>query len=150
MTKPRLGELVAALFGLGLLAASLFPWYESGPHMGSLSAWEAFDIVDVVMLVAIVCAIGIACVDWFRISVSLPVAGSGTTALLAVIALILVLFRTIDPPGDGGVEREPALYAGLACLVGIIGGAIVGMMEERPARPMETAPGSSATTVDPA
>jgi hypothetical protein len=139
LTKPRLGELVAALFGLGLLAASLFPWYESEPPVGSLSAWEAFDVIDVVMLIAVVCAVGIACVDWFRISVSLPVAGSATTGLFAVIAIVLVLFRIIDPPGGGGVEREPALYAGLACLVGILLGAIVGMMEERPPKRLEAA-----------
>jgi hypothetical protein len=142
LSKPRLGELVAALFGLGLLAASLFPWYESEPPVGSLSAWEAFDVIDVVMLLAIACAVLIACVDWFRISVSLPVAGSAATGLFASVAIVLVLFRIIDPPGGGGVEREPALYVGFACLVGILLGAIVGMMEERPARPM-TAPAAS-------
>ena len=135
MSKPRLGELVAALSGLGLLVVSLLPWYDAGGEVGELTAWEAFDVVDVIMLIAIACAVGIACVDWFRISVSLPVAGSATTALFSIIALLLVAFRALDPPASG-LEREPALYVGLGCLLVMFWGAIVGMMEERPARPM--------------
>jgi hypothetical protein len=132
--KPRLGELVAALTGLGLLAVSLLPWYTAGSE--ELTAWEAFDVTDLVMLLAVVCAVGIACVDWFRISVSLPVAGTSTTALFVVIALLLVLFRTLDPPGGGGVEREPALYAGIGCLLVMFVGCLYGMAEERPAKPL--------------
>jgi hypothetical protein len=137
--KPRLGELVAALSGLGLLAASLFPWYESESATGSLTAWEAFDVTDVVMLLVIVCAIGIACVDWLGVSASLPVAGTSTTVLFASIALLMVGYRTLNPPGGDGVEREPALYIGLGCLLGIIVAGLVGMTEERPARPMSQA-----------
>jgi hypothetical protein len=146
LTKPRLGELVAALSGLGLLAVSLAPWYET--PAGSLTAWEAFDVTDVVMALAIACAVLIACVDWFRISVSLPVAGSATTALFTAIALLLVLLRLLNPPGGDGVEREPALYAGLGCLAVMFVAAIVGMMEDHPPKPL-TPPGSPATTEGP-
>lgn len=133
MSKPRLGELVAALCGLGLLAVSLLPWYTAGSV--ELTAWEAFDVLDVVLALTAACAVLIACVDWFRLSVSLPVAGSATTGLLTSLAILFVLYRVLNPPGDG-LEREPALYAGLALLVAMLVGAIVGMFEERPAKPM--------------
>ena len=133
MSKPRLGELVAALCGLGLLAVSLLPWYTAGSV--ELTAWEAFDVLDVVMMLPVACAVLIAFVDWLRLSVSLPVAGSGATGLLASIAIVFVAYRALNPPGDG-LEREPALYAGLALLAGILGGAIVGMFEEHPPKPM--------------
>jgi hypothetical protein len=81
----------------------------------------------VVIAVAVACAVLVACVDWFRLSVSLPVAGSATTALFVVLANL---------PGDGGVEREPALYAGLGLLAVMFWGAVVGMMEENPPKPL--------------
>jgi hypothetical protein len=133
LTKPRLGELVAALCGLGLLAVSLLPWYEAGSAGVELTAWEAFDVIDVVMMLPVACAVLVACLDWFRLSASLPVPGSATTALFATFAFLLVAYRALNPPGEG-LEREPALYAGLALLGGILGGSIVGMYEETPPR----------------
>jgi hypothetical protein len=94
------------------------------------------------MLLPIACAVLVASLDWFRLSASLPVPGSATTALFATFAFLLVAYRALNPPGDG-LEPEPALYGGLALLIGIFVGAIYGMMEEAP-------PGPSATTADPA
>jgi hypothetical protein len=91
------------------------------------------------MLVAVACAVVIACVDWLNLSVSLPVAGSATTALFTAVALLLVGYRALNPAGGDGVEREPALYAGLALLAAMFWGAVVGMMEDHPPRPMAAA-----------
>lgn len=93
------------------------------------------------MLVAIVLAVAVAVVDWFRLSVSLPVAGASTTILFAGLALLLVAYRAVNPPGDGSVEREPALYLGIGCLLGMILASLVAMGE--------TSPKSSATAAGP-
>lgn len=142
MSKPRLGELVAALSGLGLLAVSLLPWYDVGGAGGSLNAWEAFDVADVVMSIPVVLMVCVAIIDWFGISDSLPVPASSTAAGFALVAIVLVGYRAIDPAGGEGVEREPALFAGLACLVGVCLGAFVSMWEASP-RPSATAAGPS-------
>lgn len=105
-----------------------------------MNAWEAFAVTDVVMAIAIALAVMVAVVDWFRLSVSLPVAGSGMVGLVVLFALLMVVYRTLNPPGGDGVEREPALYAGLALLFGIFGGAVVGMMEDHPPKPMAVSP----------
>jgi hypothetical protein len=98
------------------------------------------------MLLAIACAVGVAIVDWLGISVSLPVAGSSTTAGLAVVALLLVLYRVINPVGGDDVEREPALWIGLACLVGLMLGAFVGMWEDHPPKTLAEVNGSASAS----
>ncbi len=96
------------------------------------------------MLLVIVCAVGVAIVDWFGISVSLPVAGSSTTAGLGVVALLLLLYRVINPVGGDDVEREPALWLGLALLIGLTGGAFVGMWEDHPPKTLAEVNGSAS------
>ena len=40
----RLGELVGAVGGLGLLVSSFLPWYSAGGEVAT--AWQAFSVTD--------------------------------------------------------------------------------------------------------
>src|SRR5204862_4823781 len=50
LTRPRLGELVGALSGLGLLVVSFLPWYSEGGENDTAS--PAFSAVDLVLAAA--------------------------------------------------------------------------------------------------
>jgi hypothetical protein len=69
----------------------------------------------------------------FRISVSYPVAGSTVTALFGVIALLLIVWRLIDPPGEG-LDREAGAWLGLVAAAGVTVGGYLGMQEAGPVR----------------
>jgi hypothetical protein len=63
------------------------------------------------------------------LSVSYPVAGSAISCGLGALAFLLVLYRLIDPPLDGEVEREVGIWLGLLASAGIAVGGYLGMQE---------------------
>ena len=71
-------------------------------------------------------------------SVNLPVAGSALVAGLGILCVLLILYRIIDPPGEGdipdgfdiSIAREIGVFLGLIAAVGIAYGGYLGMQEE--------------------
>jgi hypothetical protein len=96
----------------------------------SANAWQAFGFIDIVLFVTIIVAIGAAVMKANAQSVNLPVAMSALVAGLGALCVILVLFRVIDPPGDGGISRKIGLFLGLIGSVGIAYGGYLSMQEE--------------------
>jgi hypothetical protein len=123
----RLGELVGAVSGLGLLVASFLPFYSE--FEVNVTAWQAFSIIDLVMAAAGIVALSVAVVVLFRLSVSYPVAGSAVTTGIGALALVLIAFRIIDPPGNGDVEREIGAWLSLVAAAGITLGGYLGMQD---------------------
>lgn len=124
------GELVGAVFGLGLLVVTFLPWYSSGGE--NATAWQAFGVTDIVLAAAAATAISAGLVVLLRLSVSYPVAGSSVAAGLGVVAFVLVVIRLINPPGGGDVDREVGAWLGLLATAGIAWGGWLGMQEPRP------------------
>jgi hypothetical protein len=112
--------------GLGLLLASFLPWYSSGGE--NATAWQAFSVVDVLMAAAAAAGLSVGLVVLFRVSVSYPVAGSTVTLFFGGIALVLIAYRLIDPPGDG-LSREIGAWIGLVAAAGITVGGYLGIQE---------------------
>jgi hypothetical protein len=94
-----------------------------------VTGWDAFDFTNLVCLLAIIVAVGLAAMTLFGASASLPVAGSALTCGIGGLALLLVLYRTLDPPGDG-LDRDFGLFVGLLAAAGITVGGYLGMQEE--------------------
>jgi hypothetical protein len=67
-----------------------------------------------------------------HVSVSYPVAGSTVTAGLGALALLLIAYRLVNPPGSGDVDREIGAWLGLVAAAGVTFGAYLGMQEPRP------------------
>jgi hypothetical protein len=89
-------------------------------------------LCGVVLFVAAAAAAGLSvglCV-LFRISVSYPVAGSTVTAMFGAIALVLIVWRLLDPPASG-LDREAGAWLGLLAAAGITVGGYLGMQEAR-------------------
>ncbi len=121
----RLGELVGAIGGLGLLVASFLPWYSAGGE--DATAWQAFSITDIVLAAAAVAALSVALCVLFRISVSYPVAGSSVATGFGFVAAVLIVIRMIDPPGAGDIGLEFGAWLGLASAVAVTIGGYMGM-----------------------
>jgi hypothetical protein len=123
----RLGELVGTVSGLGLLVASFLPFYSE--FEVNVTAWQAFSITDLVMAAAGIVALSVGVVVLFRLSVSYPVAGSAVTTGIGALALVLIAYRIIDPPGNGDVEREIGAWLSLVAAAGITLGGYLGMQD---------------------
>jgi hypothetical protein len=123
----RLGELVGTISALGLLVVSFLPWFSAGDV--DRTAWQAFSVTDLVLLVAAVMSLSVAAVTVTHLSVSYPVAGSTMTTGAGALAFVLVLYRLIDPPGGSGMDREVGIWLGLLCCAGVTLGGYLGMEE---------------------
>jgi hypothetical protein len=145
------GTLIAGVSGVLLFIFMFFSWFgvdvssavpagipedianqaieESGVDT-TANAWQSFDFVDFILLLAVIVSVGFAVIDLSGASVSLPVAGSAVTAGIGGIAFLFVLYRLIDPPGDGDVGREIGIWLGLLATAGITYGGYEGMQEE--------------------
>jgi hypothetical protein len=122
----RLGELFAAVGGLGLLVASFLPWYSAGGE--NATAWQAFSVTDLFLAAAAVAGLSVGVVVLFRLSVSYPVAGCAVASLFGGIALVLIVIRLVNPPGEG-LDREFGAWLGLVCAAGITLGGYLGLQD---------------------
>ena len=124
-----MGELVGAVSGLGLLVASFLPWYSTGGE--NVTAWQAFSVVDIFIAAAVVAPLSVGICILFRISVSYPIAGATVSTLFGSIALLLIAYRLINPPGSAGVDLEFGAWLGLVAAAGITIGGYLGMQEPK-------------------
>jgi hypothetical protein len=124
------GELIAGVCGALLFVFMFFTWYGVGTVDTGLNAWQAFDLIDLVLLLAVLVSVGTAVMAAASSGVNLPVAGSALTAGIGVLATVLVLYRLINPPGDQDVEREIGAWLGLLACAGIAIGGWLAMQEE--------------------
>jgi hypothetical protein len=95
----------------------------------SFSGWESFDFIDLICLLAIIVSVGVAVMAMMGSSASLPVAGNAVTCGIGSFAFLLVLYRVINPPGEG-LDREIGLWLGLLATAGIAVGGYLAMQEE--------------------
>jgi hypothetical protein len=155
ISRLRRGELIAGASGLALFIIMFLNWFGGDEETGlseeeagdlleqqpdlleeaaggaasaSFNAWEIFDFIDIILLVTIIVAVGLAVATAFARTVSLPVAASAVTAGLGILATILVIYRLIDPPF--GLDREFGAFLGLIAAAGVAIGGWLSMQEE--------------------
>ena len=119
MRRFDIGPLIVALAALVLLVSLFLDWY------GGRSAWDAFELADVVLaglaLAALVTAAGlvtdtVAFVDrrW------LPVL-TGTAALIVIAQLLS------PPPTVGGADPQEGAWLAFAAVLVMLAGTVVSM-----------------------
>jgi amino acid transporter len=145
------GEKVSGVAGIALfLIMILFSWFGIevagfGSPEGA-NAFEAFGLIDIVLLITAIAAIALPLMSATQASVDLPVALSAIVALLGAISVILILFRIISPPDfdipgsvdvgfgevDTGAEttRKFGVFLGLLAAIGVTIGGWLSMQEE--------------------
>ena len=124
---PHRAEWLAALSGLGLLAISLVAWYDAADG-ASLSAWQAFDVTDVVIAFAGAMALVFGIAGIARPAAAFLVPASSVIAGTGFVAACLVVIRVVNPPADLSVE--PGAWLGLLACLAIVAAGYYGMKEE--------------------
>jgi hypothetical protein len=142
LRRLRAGEWIAGASGATLVVALFLPWYGAKGTSATVSAWDAFAVNDVILLLVALFAVGLWAAAATQRTTAVPNALSSLTGLLAILATILVVVRLAVPPGDGDVTREVGAWLGLGACLGILFGAFRAMANER-------TPGTSAPKIDP-
>lgn len=93
------------------------------------NAWQAFDIIDLFLLLTILAALTLAAISATATRVNLPVALSSIVAGLGGLATLLVLYRLIDPPAEG-IDRSFGIFLGLVATAAIAYGGWRAMEDE--------------------
>ncbi|MBA2521967.1 MAG: hypothetical protein H0V25_01430, partial [Solirubrobacterales bacterium] len=152
INKLRRGELIAGVSAVLLFIVMFFNWFgisqedavdvsqdnlqdlvkfaptDVNADRLDLSAWQAFGFIDIILLVTIVVAVGLAVMTAASRSTNLPVAGSALTAGLGILATILILFRIIVTPYD--LSRDIFVFVGLILAAAIAYGGWESMQAE--------------------
>ena len=148
--RLRTGELVAALSGVALLVVMFLDWYRTGGAAG-LSAWQAFGVLDVILALVASLAIAPAVLGVIRRSPALPIAASVVSSALAIVAVLMVVYRILDQPGPNDlVETGLGAFLGFVSTLGIAAGSWSAMshddapLSERDLAAVETRPAPPA------
>ena len=143
--RLRTGELIAGIAAVALFIVMFLPWFgfdlsgaaeDVAESFGvavdvpdaNFNAWESFDFIDLVLMVTIIVAVGLAVATATRRDVSLPVAASALTAGLGILSTLLVLYRLLDTPGDA--DRKFGVFLGLILAAAIAYGGWRSMQDE--------------------
>jgi hypothetical protein len=142
LSRLRLGEKIAAGAAVLLFVLMFFDWYsvsvDAGPLGdvgGGLSAWQAFDVLDIYLFLVILAAIGLAFLTATERTPALPVTASVIVTALAALGTLFVLYRLVDTPlGDvpDGVDVGRTIWAflGLIAVAAIAYGGYLSMRDE--------------------
>lgn len=130
-TRLRFGETIAAVSAVILFIVMFLHWYGVKDTSISVSAWRAFSYTDLICLLAIIVAIGLALLTMSQQSVALPVATSVITTVIGGIAALLVLYRILNQPGPNDIVTVKFwAYIGFLAAAGIAVGGYQSMREE--------------------
>lgn len=132
--RLRQGELIAGISGLVLLISLWMDWYgidvgAGGFHVSvSVNAWDSFSIIDIILFLTALIAIGVAALRGLNRMPEMPYSPAMLVTGAGGLSLILILFRTISPPADG-LSRKYGLFLGLISAAGIVYGGWRTMQE---------------------
>jgi hypothetical protein len=145
--KLSTGEKVAGVSAVLLFIFMFLDWFTvevsggSGVFTASASAggsaWDALDFIPVILMIAIIAAIGVAALRLTDSVFEPPISANSVVAVLGGISVLLILFRIVDTPGGGSVpglsvDVSPAIgiFLGLIAAAGITYGGYRAMQEE--------------------
>jgi len=116
-----LGPAVAGIGAILLLASLFFDWFSPG-----LTAWTAFEALDLLLAALAVAALTLAAQE---VGMRLPGGPLPGTVLLplALVALVIVVSQILNhPPAGVGRDPEIGLWLALGAVVLLAAGALIG------------------------
>ena len=132
LRRLRPGEWLLSAAAIVLVVSLFLPWYTL-PTGGRVTAWEAFAVVDVVLLAcAAVCLVAVV-IQATQRSPALPAVASVAATWAGVLAVVLILIKVADPPGRS-TETCYGIWVGLVAAVGLLGSGWWAMRDDRPGR----------------
>jgi hypothetical protein len=143
MDRLSTGEKIAGGSGVLLFIFMFFDWFKvevsGGEGLFSVSeggsAWQVFSTIDVILMIVILVAVGVAVLRISDAVFEPPFSLNAAVAILGGIAVLLILYRIIDPPLDSDIpgvdiSRSIGIYLGLIAAAGITYGGYRAMQEE--------------------
>jgi hypothetical protein len=131
LRRLRSAELLAVPAALLLAVALFLPWFEVSGRQET--AWRALTIAAVLAALTALAALALAAATAVQRSPALPLACAVGTALLALLASVLIaVFALALPAGASG--RCYGLWLALAGTLGVLGAASASLRDERPFR----------------
>lgn len=130
LRRLRAGEWITAAAGVVLAVCLLLPWYtRPGPGGGELTGWEAFTILDVLLLVLAILAVGLLVLTAVQPTAAVGIASDALLTLVAAPIAVLTLVRVLGPPDS--LERAGGAWLGLAATLAVLAGTLIAMRDER-------------------
>lgn len=137
LTRLSQGEKIAAGSGILLFIFMFFNWFgvasvdvgDVSVGGASASAWDALDFIPWVLLLAVIAAVGFPLLKATGNELEIPLPPTTIVTALGGIGFLLVLYRIINPPGEG-VDREIGVFLGLIAAAGVTFGGYSAMQEE--------------------
>jgi hypothetical protein len=151
LDKLSTGEKISAASAIALFILMFFGWFSysvsgvegfSGeiPGSASVSAWNALDLIAILLMAAVVAAVGVAIVRLTDADLEPSFSLNTIVTVLGALAVLLILFRIISPPGYDNeaaftgisIDGSPKIWAflGLIAAAGIAYGGYSAMREE--------------------
>jgi hypothetical protein len=127
LRRLRSGELSAGLGAAALAIVMFLDWF------GGRSAWETLAVGRVLLVLTIALAVTLVVLTLRKRAVSMATSAATVTIGVGALALLALLYRVVlDEPGPNGlVSIDAGAYAGLACVLAIVGGAWRTLADER-------------------
>lgn len=116
--KLRQGELIAGIAGIALFVSLLLKWYDPA------TAWELFKVVDIVLAVIAVAAVGLPLSKAIGSPITLPVSHQQALAGLGALAFLIVLVFLLE-----GTSLGFGIFLALAATAAIVYGGWSGRTE---------------------
>lgn len=143
-SRLRRGEWIAGIAAIALFVVMFLNWFEPNGLVDlGWNAWEAFSVIDVILLLTIVAMLALVLLTASQPTDALPVTAAVIATTLALLSTLLVAFRVlIDQPGfglgvpDDLVDNTLWAYVGLLLCVALVYGGYRSMRDER--SPLDT------------
>jgi hypothetical protein len=126
LRRLRVGEWIVGAAGLLLLVSLFLTWYSDPSSTG----WEAFSVLDLILALIALAALAVPVVTATHRVPAMPLAVESLATLFGLLAVVLVLIRVLNLPGDAD-GREVGLWLGLFGTLGIFAGGMIGIRDER-------------------
>ncbi len=142
VNRVRPGQRLAAIGGVVLLVDLWLSWY--GIDLGGIakglvggagidttvSAWQAFSWIDIILFVTAVGAIAIAAIPAVGRAVELPFPLATVVAGLAGLSVLLIFYRIVNQPGPNDlISVKYGAWLGLIAAIVTTVGALRAMGE---------------------
>jgi uncharacterized membrane protein YhaH (DUF805 family) len=134
------GEKIAGVSAILLFIFMFFDWFSVDVNGGLFqvsfggSAWDALDVIPIILLIAIIAALGVAVIRLTDADFEPELSMNAVVAILGIASVLLILYRIVDPPNSGvtGIDVSPAvgIFLGLIAAAGIAFGGYRAMQEE--------------------
>jgi uncharacterized membrane protein YhaH (DUF805 family) len=138
--KLSTGEKIAGVSGVLLFIFMFFDWFSVSASNGFISvsvggnAWDTLDVIPLILLIAIVAAVGVAVVRLTDAVFEPAISMNAVVSVLGAVSFLLILYRIVSPPDSGvsGIDVSPevGIFLGLIAAAGIAYGGYRAMQEE--------------------